>query len=54
MTPIKLPSPAVRVGADVSILVLLDDSHQDPLRDHRAGGRVVSILVLLDDSHQGL
>ena len=54
MTPIKGPRRnGWTVTGRVSILVLLDDSHQVC---HRFGGyveRLVSILVLLDDSHQG-
>ena len=54
MTPIKRLAVAVQVlGIEVSILVLLDDSHQAGARAPAAGANRVSILVLLDDSHQG-
>ena len=54
MTPIKV----VKVGEAndayaVSILVLLDDSHQEIIENVCYGHSHVSILVLLDDSHQG-
>ena len=53
MTPIKGAGAPGRVAHDpVSILVLLDDSHQADHGHHRGVDRQVSILVLLDDSHQ--
>ena len=38
----------------VSILVLLDDSHQAVLEKGARNHHEVSILVLLDDSHQAI
>ena len=53
MTPIKPGHhPGAGPGALVSILVLLDDSHQALKDTDDATVVYVSILVLLDDSHQ--
>ena len=53
MTPIK-PTAHLHGGPRhaVSILVLLDDSHQVPGGQAVQHPALVSILVLLDDSHQ--
>ena len=54
MTPIKpVRVPGFSERGEVSILVLLDDSHQAHPPGAPTRRRGVSILVLLDDSHQG-
>ena len=53
MTPIKADNPETKEEPPlVSILVLLDDSHQGLRVFFEDQGIEVSILVLLDDSHQ--